>query len=197
MKYTIHPGSNQHVIIHLHGTGGSSAGLFGLGQMLDPDAILVGIDGAVMEHGMRRYFARYPDGGFDLESLRDNTTVLNDIINKIIEEHNFQDYKISMLGYSNGANIAQNLIKTYDVKIDNLILYHPSPTRMDTPFKKHDNLKVFMTGGDHDPFISKDDFKQIQKMLKEAEIKVKTFVHGGGHELIQEEITETKKFLNK
>ena len=197
MKHSIHNGSNDHVIIHLHGTGGDAAGLLGLGQMIDPNATLIGIDGDVFENGMRRYFKRYPDGSFDLESLHENTQRLYDTIQHVLTHYMLDGYTISVLGYSNGANIAQNLIKEHAVTINNLILYHPSPTRMDVPFKKQENLRVFMTGGKQDPFISKDDFKTIQKHLKDADIKVKTFVHDGGHELIHEEIMETKAFINK
>ena len=197
MKYTIHPGDNHHVIFHLHGTGGTAAGLFGLGQMLDEDAILVGIDGEVFEQGMRRYFIRNADGSFDEKSLNENTDQLHALMKEIIEKHQFEDYKLTVLGYSNGANIAQSLLKKHQTQIQNVLLFHPAPTLMDKPYLKQNKMNVFMTGGAEDPFISQDAFKTVKKMLKDADYDVKTFMHPGGHELIHEEIIEAKAFLQK
>ena len=50
MEYTHLPGSTAQVILLFHGTGGSSAELLGLGQLLNKDATLIGIDGEVFEN---------------------------------------------------------------------------------------------------------------------------------------------------
>ena len=69
MRHVIDKKASNHVIITLHGTGGSATDLFNIAEFLDKDATKIGYEGPVLENGMRRYFARYPQGGFDLESL--------------------------------------------------------------------------------------------------------------------------------
>ena len=84
----------------------------------------------------------------------------------------------------------------HDNAFDNLLLFHPSPAREEDPFIQK-NVNVFMTSGKQDPFISKDEFKDIQKALKKADNPVKTFTHDYGHQLIHEELEEAKRFLEK
>ncbi|HZJ87117.1 MAG TPA: dienelactone hydrolase family protein [Erysipelothrix sp.] len=197
MEYTHIPGSTAQVILLFHGTGGSSAELLGLGQYLNKDATLIGIDGEVFENGMRRYFERYSNGSFNLESLKANTDKVYEKIKLILKKENLEDATISALGYSNGANLLLNLMREYDDNaFDNLLLFHPSPAREDDPFIQKD-VEVFMTSGKQDPFITKDEFKQLQKALKKADNTVKTFTHDLGHQLIHEELEEAKRFLEK
>ncbi len=197
MKYTIVPGSKKQVLIHLHGTGGASADLFGLGQMILSDATLVGIDGDVFENGMRRYFARYADGTFDMESFKENTYRLYKTINDVITKEQLDGANISILGYSNGANILLNLMREYDDnKFHNVLLFHPSSTRESDPYIQK-GINVFMTRGAQDPFITKDAFKQIQKALKDADNTVKTHEHDFGHQLLHEEVSTAQKFMEK
>lgn len=197
MKYTKYPGSTQQVIILLHGTGGSSVELFSLGQVLNKDATLIGIDGEVYENGMRRYFARYSDGTFDLESLKENTDKLHETIQEVLKKELLEDAKITALGYSNGANILLNLLREYDDNpFDNILLFHPSSAREETPFIQKD-LNIFMTSGKNDTFITNDQFKEMQKALKNADNTVKTYTHDYGHQLIHDELEEAKKFLEK
>lgn len=197
MKYFIHPTKQEHVIFLLHGTGGSSADLMGIGQFLDSNATLVGIDGDVFENGMRRYFKRYPNGDFDMESFKEKTDELHQLLNQIIEDNNFKDIKMSALGYSNGANILLNLFREYDnVPFDNVILFHPSSVLETSPYKDS-KTNIIMTFGEGDPFITKDQFKDMSKLLKEYKFDVDTIKTKFGHQLIQEELVEAKKYLEK
>lgn len=195
MKYTKQLGTNNHVIIHLHGTGGTSKQLFSIGRYLDSEATLIGIDGEVYENGMRRYFERYGDGSFNLESLKENTDDLFKTINGALIDNKLEDYVVTILGYSNGANIAINLIKEYETIFNNLLLFHPSTVRKDIEFKSQENLSVFITRGENDPFINEEEFVQMIEMLKEKNIEVNTYTHLKGHELINEEITKAKETL--
>ena len=62
MRHIHIPGKNNHVLVLLHGTGGSASSLFEIGQYIDPEATMIGFQGEVEEQGMARYFARYQDG---------------------------------------------------------------------------------------------------------------------------------------
>lgn len=87
MNHIIKQGNNDQVIITLHGTGGSADDLFGIARLVDSDATLIGFEGTVIETGMRRYFERYPGGGFNLESLALASQDLLDSIEIVKEKY--------------------------------------------------------------------------------------------------------------
>ncbi len=196
MKYVTKEGSNKHLQIMLHGTGGSADDLFSIGEYIDADSTLVGIEGEVLENGMRRYFERYPDGSFKLKSLAQATQKLEKTITKILKD--YPEYTVSLVGYSNGANIALNLLKEYEnIQIDNALLFHPSPVRVDVPYLKQDRLKVLITSGKSDPFISESQFETLRDDLISANINCEAFTHDYGHQLIQEELKTAVNFISE
>ncbi|GGI65200.1 alpha/beta hydrolase [Enterococcus alcedinis] len=197
MRHIHIPGKNKHAIVLLHGTGGSASSLFEIGQKLDPEAALIGFQGEVEEQGMARYFARYSDGSFDLRSLASATYDFKDTLEKMIKHYGLEDFTITVVGYSNGANLAVNVFKEFqDLPIKNALLFHPSPVRSEIPFKEQPNLQMFITSGDNDPYITIDQFNQLHEQLKAANIQVETLVHHYGHQLVYEEIEQAKALIN-
>ncbi len=196
MRHIKQDGTNQHVIITLHGTGGSASDLFQIGHYLDPNATLIGFQGEVSERGMARYFARHQDGSFDLRSLAQATYDLHESLEEVINKYGFNHHQITLLGYSNGANLAINYLKEFEnIPVDVALLYHPSAGRSDVEFKKQDGLKVLITSGANDPYISIEAFNELQTLLLNAGIDVKTYHHDFGHQLIQEELEASKELL--
>lgn len=187
-------GSNKRVFILLHGTGGSADSLFDIGSYIDQDATLIGLQGEVMENGMRRYFERYPDGTFKLKSLAKATSDVYETLNEILKD--FEGYEVVMMGYSNGANVMQSLLKTYEnIGLDYAVLYHPSETLVDVPFKVQDNLKVLVTSGKNDPFISDDQLNNMLSDLRNSGYITSEVNHDYGHQLIHDELEKTKDFI--
>lgn len=195
MFYIIEKGTNQHVIFLLHGTGGDAKSMLDLGKRHDPEATLISIEGAVNENGMNRYFARFPNGSFDLDSLAEETAKLFKKIEALIVEHNLASYRKTILGYSNGANIATNLFKDFTTDFDQAMLYHPSGVRPDVPFKPQAKLRVFMTYGHGDPYLTEADFKFLKQQFEAADIRVVEYIHNQGHQLINEELNQANLFL--
>lgn len=190
-----HDGSNKNLIIMLHGTGGNENDLVSIARFVDSQATLIGIRGNVEEQGMLRYFKRYPDGSFDLKDLAKNTSLLFNGIKELIQYYKLDDYEVTLLGYSNGANIAINILKEFETDYSNAILFHPSPVRVGVPIKKQKNLRVFATTGTQDPFITQDQFATLINEIKDAGIETEAFSHDFGHQLIQEELIAAKAFF--
>ena len=198
MKHIHIPGKNNHVLILLHGTGGSASSLFEIGQYIDPEATLIGFQGDVEEQGMARYFARYGDGSFDLRSLASATYDFQDTLNKMIKQYQLEKSEITVIGYSNGANLAVNVLKEFEnVPFHRAFLFHPSPVRSDVPFKAQKDLQVLITSGANDPYISEAQFNALEQEFKEAKIAVETVHHGYGHQLIHEELDRAKAIVTK
>lgn len=188
MHHIHQAGRNNNVFILLHGTGGDAASLFGVAEFIDPAATLIGLEGQVSENGMKRYFARYNDGSFDLESLAKETANLQETIQNLLTRYKLQNHRIVLIAYSNGANIAINLFKEYETNYDMALLLHPSAGRSQVPFKPQDKLRVLITSGDNDPYISSEEFAELKEALEAARITVETLTHSQGHSLTQAEL---------
>lgn len=185
-------------MITLHGTGGDATSLFEVANYIDPLATIIGFQGEVNENGMSRYFARYPQGGFDLESLKNATNDLYHSMEKLIMEHQYENHSITILGYSNGANLAKNLLKEFEnLKVQHVILFHPSPITPNHQYKQQNNVRVLITSGTNDPYISESEFKEMKDKMMAANIDVVSLTHSYGHQLMQEELEESKTFLKR
>lgn len=197
MRHIKLDGTNKHVIQTLHGTGGPATDLFRVAKMIDPQATLIGFQGEVMEQGMARFFKRHHDGSFDLRSLAETTYQLKDDIEAVIKQYDLNDYQVTLLGYSNGTNLAINYFKEFeDTPIDVALMYHPAPGRLDVPFKAQPNLKILITSGANDPFITQGEFDTLHQQLLDARIDAHVYHHQFGHSLIGEELEASKELLN-
>lgn len=192
MIHVIHQGTNDTVIFLLHGTGGNERDLMSIAHYVDPQATFIGIRGNVEEQGMLRYFARNEDGTFDMRSLAQETYNLKNAIDTIIENNQLNDKNLRVLGYSNGANIMQSMMKEFELPFSAYYLLHPSLTRSDEAFKTQTG-KVFISSGDNDPYISSENFNSIVTKLEAASIEVHAYRHQKGHALIQEELDAVKQ----
>lgn len=198
MRHIHKPGKNNHVIVTLHGTGGSATDLFQIAQFIDQEASLIGFQGEVREMGMARYFARHADGSFDLRSLAEATYDLLASLQEVINQYDYQNHKITLIGYSNGANLAINLLKEFEnVPLNHAVLYHPSAGRIDVDFKKQENLKVLLTSGANDPYITESDFNSLKQQMVDQQIDVQSIHHEYGHQLTNQEIVDSKAFVSQ
>lgn len=190
MIYTMHENTSKRMIVLLHGTGGDEYDLLEVGQYIDPDAILIGIRGAVQEHGMNRYFKKKPDGTFDEANLEEETVKLY----QQIQELRRPDHIVTILGYSNGANITQNILKTMQPAYDNVLLLHPSLVRAHVPYLPQKQTAVFVSGGVNDPYLSLEQFTGLKRQLEEADIRYEAYISPQGHQLLREELTAAREW---
>lgn len=198
MRHIHIPGENNHVLVLLHGTGGSASSLFEIGQFINPKATLIGFQGEVEEQGMARYFARYSDGTFDLRSLASGTYDFYDSLKKVIKQYRLEESEITLVGYSNGANLALNVLKEFEnVPFRRAFLFHPSPVRPEIPFKAQKGIQVLLTSGANDPYISDTQFTALHQALEAATSAVEVYHHEYGHQLIREELKRAKELIEK
>lgn len=127
MEHIYRPGKdNAPTLILLHGTGGDETDLIPLGTALNPNYNLLSIRGEVNENGMNRYFKRLAEGVYDEEDLEYRGQRLLGFIYEAAEQYQFDLKRTALVGFSNGSNIAINLM-----------------LRDKAPFKKHYYLPHF------------------------------------------------------
>lgn len=194
MIYTIKENTSKRSIVLLHGSGGDEYDLMEIGQLIDPDATLIGIRGDVQEHGMNRYFKKNIDGTFDEANLKEETEKLYQQIKSL---HHSNDF-ITVLGYSNGANIAQNILKENDPGYDLVLLLHPSLVRAEVSFKRLNHTNVFLSTGMQDPYLPLVQFEYLKDQLQQADIPYETYLSQQGHQITKEELAAMKQwYLNQ
>lgn len=190
-------GMNNRLLVLFHGTGGDAKEMIGLGMQLDPEAHLIAIEGDVKQWRMNRYFIRHEDGSFDIANLESQTKKVYETTLELIKEYGYQDKEISLVGYSNGANIIQSILKTYTTNFKNAILFHPSNVRKELDFKPQNSLLVFVTSGVNDPYITLKEFNELVLALRKQNITVKTLNHQDGHALIPQELEKATKIIRQ
>ncbi|MGG5340946.1 alpha/beta hydrolase [Enterococcus sp. AZ192] len=194
MNYIIEQGkADAPVFILLHGTGGDEHSLLPIGKELNADATLIGIRGTVQEDGMNRYFRRLAEGIYDEKDLESRGKELDDFIDGLAQTYDFSFDRVTLIGYSNGANIAVNLMLR-DSRLKKAILLHPMyPINVANP-EHLKNTETFMTLGAHDPIVPIEESQRVLNLFAENHGDV-SHLWTQSHQLTYEEISEARKWL--
>ena len=158
--------NSKETIILLHGTGGNEESLFTIGKLINPNANLLGIKGNVNENGLNRFFKRFKLGLYDLESYHLELNKLTETIINLSEKYNFNLNNTTIIGFSNGANIASGLLSKDNLKVKNYGLL--SADLIDPNLKLNDlsNKNIFLSYSFNDPFVKIENFNGFIRLLK-------------------------------
>ena len=198
MKHIFQQGSNpsKPTFLLLHGTGGTENDLLPLAKHIDPEASVLSVRGNVSENGMPRFFKRLAEGVFDMEDLKARTGELNDFIGQAAKEQGFDRSNVIAIGYSNGANIAANLLFTYSDALKGAILHHPMVPNRETTLPDLTDTPVFIAAGTNDPFCPAEESTDLESLLKEAGAKVHLHWENYGHQLTMPEVEAAKAWYD-
>jgi phospholipase/carboxylesterase len=179
----------------LHGTGGSERDLIPILDMIDPSANIFGVLGEVSEHGMARYFKRISEGVFDEEDLDFRTDRLHEFVLTKCQEYGVDLKKLVVLGYSNGANMAQSLILRHPTSFYTVIMLHPMNVKKSVDFNDLSHIKVFVSAGQFDPICPIEETDMLEVRLKKANAKLEVSVLNTDHRITYEEVMNVKKWV--
>lgn len=179
---------NRPTLLLLHGTGGDENDLIPVGKMIDQEANLLTVRGEVIENGMPRFFRRLAPGVFDEQDLMYRTSQLHDFIDQASKTYDFDRGDVIAIGYSNGANIAANMLMQIPYSLRGAILMHPMLPRKDGQVPELKNTKVLITAGNNDPIVPLESTQALKQVLDRngAEVSLSWFKFG--HKLSSEEI---------
>ncbi|MDY0209793.1 MAG: alpha/beta hydrolase [Acholeplasma sp.] len=181
MKHIYIKGSNDNTILLLHGTGGDEHDLLQIGKTIDPNANLLSVRGEVNENGQNRFFRRLAVGVLDEQDLKKQSEKLYAFIKEASKNYAFNLDKLSVFGYSNGANIAISLMFMYEKCFKTALLAHPMMPyqRFTIPFQIKSN--IFISAGLNDPLVPLDMTQTLMDTFKEKQALVKTHFGNEGH----------------
>lgn len=181
----------------LHGTGGNEEDLLGLGRTIDARANLLGVRGGELEQGMPRFFRRLGMGVFDLDNLSMRTKELAAFLNEAAAKYGFDRDNVIAIGYSNGANIAANLLFEVGKVVKGAILHHAMIPRDDIDMPDLTGVNVWIGAGSNDPMVPADNTKGLEHYLTKQGANVQMYWHEAGHQLTMDEVRDAKDWYDK
>lgn len=191
------PGKSARTLLLLHGTGGNERDLIPLGQELDSSAALLSPRGKTLENGMPRFFRRLAEGVFDLEDLRKRTNELGDFVVSAAKHYEMDDTKIIAVGYSNGANIAANMLLLRPEILSAAILFRAMVPLIPEMTPDLSTAHILISEGDHDPIVSASEAGRLAGLLRSAGADVTIRFFPSGHELTSDDVDLAREWLNK
>lgn len=181
--------------ISLHGTGGDEYSLQKIVQKVSLDMNYLGVRGNVDENGMARYFRRLREGVFDMEDLQFRTAELADFIRDAAAAYDFSLDTVYLIGYSNGANIAANLMLSEQNIAAGAILLHPMvPSREKTAVDLSGKY-IFISSGSRDPLVPAEEADELNGMLLAKKAETLLFREDNGHQISYAEIMAARHWL--
>jgi phospholipase/carboxylesterase len=190
------PGTGPVTLLLLHGTGGDEDQLIGLGRQLAPEAALLSPRGAVLEGGLAlRFFARRGIGDLDLDDLRRRGDDLAAWVTAACEHYGRDAGRVIALGYSNGANIAVELLFRHGGLLRGAALLRCMlPYRPEAPLSLT-GTDVLIVAGDADTYSSPEQVAELAELLTAGGAEVQVSRQPVGHELVQGDLDALAAWL--
>ncbi|OAI88854.1 carboxylesterase [Exiguobacterium sp. KKBO11] len=184
------------IFLFLHGTGGTEQDLVGLVSLLDSEAGYLSVRGEVSENGMPRFFKRLAEGVFDEEDLALRTARLIQFLRDQAAERDFALDRLIPVGYSNGANIAANMLFE-EALFKQAILLHPMVPRRGVTLPDLSDVLVFIGAGSNDPICPAQETEELSALLKQAGASVDVTWSNYGHQLVMPTIEAATDWLKQ
>jgi predicted esterase len=188
------PGGDE-VALVLHGTGGNEDDLLPLASMLLPGASVLTLRGNVLEGTMPRFFRRLAEGVFDQEDLAFRTTQLAAFIPAAAEAYRFDIANLAAIGFSNGANIAANVLLHHPGLIRRSVLFRAMLPSEPSPVRDAVGTRVYLGAGRRDPIVPAANVERLATLLRDSGADVTLDWRNAGHGLTGEDVENAKRWL--
>lgn len=182
------------VLLALHGTGGDEHDLIQIAEAVAPGWTYWGIRGKEREHGMNRYFKRFAEGVFDEDNIRMRTPELAEWIRMRRQNEDLAGLSVVALGYSNGANMAANLLLSGSGVLEGAVMLRPMVT-LDWAGTSLGGVKALVISGEIDPICPPEQGAALADQLRGAGAEVEFVTLGLAHNLSQGDIVTSAEFL--
>ncbi len=189
------PGSSGRTLLLLHGTGGNENDLLSLGRELDSEAALLSPRGKVLENGAPRFFRRLAEGVFDEEDLIRRAHELADFVEAAAAHYSLDATQIVAVGYSNGANIASAILLLRPGVLSGAALLRAMVPLRPEHLRQLNRAPVLVASGDYDPIVPAENARELIALLRRAGADVTVFFEDAGHNLTNETLAMTRRWL--
>ncbi|VEU80416.1 alpha/beta hydrolase [Haploplasma axanthum] len=196
MEHVFIDKKSKNVFILLHGTGGNEYDLVNVAEMIDKNTSILGIRGNVNEGGMNRFFKRFAPGIYDLESYKNETNHLVETIKELSNKYNFKLENVTVIGFSNGANIGLGMIQEFPSLINNYVLFSPDYINSDKGFSNLEGMNIFLSTSRNDTMVDFENIIKLLSKLKNENANLDIY-YGLGHRIEHEALIDVKNWYTK
>ncbi len=179
----------------LHGTGGNENDLLPLGRALDKTAALLSPRGQVLENGAPRFFRRLAEGVFDEADVIARAEQLKEFVHAAAGEHRLELNSITVLGYSNGVNIASAMMLLGLMKFADAILLRPMVPLSNPPRANLRGQRVLISAGRLDPIATTVQVNALAELLRERGADAEVVMQQSGHGLTGADLESGRDWL--
>lgn len=182
-------------LVLFHGTGGDESDLIPAAQLINPNAVIIGIRGRSTSEPSLRWFRRFPDGSFDQDEINGEASALSEFLPRLLSEHNIEPSSTTLLGFSNGANFIAAFCLLYPGMFRQGILWRPMLVLNPVPPADLTSSAFLITTGSSDPYAG--FVPALTSTLEDAGADVQVNVLPTGHTLTKSDITLSANWLKE
>nr|WP_111299521.1 alpha/beta hydrolase [Paracoccus saliphilus] len=182
-------------ILLLHGTGGSETDLMPLAGRIAPRATLLGLRGRSAEEGALRFFRRLSMTSFDQDHVRTEAAAFAAFWQGALADYGLDPVRMTVLGYSNGANFAGAVMALFPGLIRRAILMRPMLVLDPVPAVDLTGTRVLTLQGARDPYGS--FAPALNGWLASSGADLDAQVVPAGHELAQQDLDAAAEWLDQ
>ena len=188
-------GTNNRVLLLLHGTGADEHDLLNLGRALDPNASLLSPRGMHLEAGMNRFFERYPDGTFNEDSIDTAVEELAGFVSAAAQHYDLVGKELIAVGFSNGANTASALLVRRPEVLDGAVLFGSTKPYKNPALADLTGKRIWLANGDLDAYAPVSVSENWVALLTSFGATVSWLRHPGGHQISSAHVAQIAKEL--
>jgi phospholipase/carboxylesterase len=193
MKHKYIKKNKHRLMILFHGTGGDENSLISIAENLDKESSILALRGNVNENGLNRFFKRLGVGVLDFDNLKSETDNFKNFLNDFFVKNNLENVFVTLLGYSNGANmIGSLLLNKPNLLVQAAILLRPMLMVKDPININLNNLPVYVSSGKFDQLVKINESKELSELFTKSNAKIKSKIYNCGHELSYEELADIR-----
>ncbi len=133
-----------------------------------------------------------------LKEIKDYALYLDKVYFQIINNQKYENIKINLLGFSQGAHTAVRWAIYGKPKINNLILWSgsfPAEPEIENHLPLFNGMNVFILSGSNDEFIDEKSVQIETERLNKLGLKFHSLRFDGGHEIKKETLQQLNGML--
>lgn len=182
-------------LVLLHGTGGSETDLMPLANRIAPRATLLGVRGRSTEEGVARFFRRLSMASFDQDDIRSEAAAFAAFWDGTLQAYDLDPERLTVLGYSNGANFAGAVMALHPGLIRRAILLRPMAVLDPQPAADLSGVSVLTLQGAHDPYGAYAP--ALNTWLSAGGADLDAQVVAAGHEIGPDDLARAQAWLSR